>query len=91
MEIAHGLFEGRKQSAIAASLGISFDTVHTYLRRLYRKLGVGNQTELQVRLVSEFLALPASPDNPLPPICAHRAAGLCPLDGSPPGSGMSPG
>lgn len=78
-QIVRGLLDGRKESAIAAGLGISLRTVHTHFERLYQKLGVANHVELTLRLMAEFLALTASPTGGLPAICPHQAAGRCPL------------
>ncbi len=78
-QIVRGLLDGRKESAIAAGLGISLRTAHTHFERLYHKLGVANHVELTLRLVAEFLALTASPTGRLPPICPRQTAGRCPL------------
>jgi ATP/maltotriose-dependent transcriptional regulator MalT len=40
LEIIQGIFDDRKELAIADELKISMHTVHTHLERLYRKLGV---------------------------------------------------
>src|SRR5262245_29239989 len=40
LQIIQEIFDDRKESAIADDLAISVHTVHTYLGRLYRKLGV---------------------------------------------------
>ncbi len=81
LEIARGVFDDRTEFAIAADLGISAHTVHTHFERLYRKLGVKGRVELILRVTNEFLALTAAPGSVLPPICADRANGRCPLRG----------
>jgi DNA-binding CsgD family transcriptional regulator len=78
LEIVRGIFNDRKEHAIAAELGISAHTVHTERERLYRKLGINNQVQLMLRLFSEFHALTLD-GSTLPPICALRTAGRCPL------------
>ena len=40
--------------AIALELGISQHTVHTYLSRLYRKLGVTSRVQLVLSVLDEF-------------------------------------
>ena len=40
LQIIQGIFDDRKEFAIADELTISVHTVHTHLERLYRKLGV---------------------------------------------------
>jgi DNA-binding CsgD family transcriptional regulator len=77
LEIVRGMFDDQKESAIAASLGIAPGTVHTHIERLYHKLGITDRAQLLVRVMREFLTLTARSD--LPPICASRAAGRCPL------------
>ena len=78
-EIVRHLFDDHTESAIAARLGISVHTIHTHLDRLHRKLGVVDRVQLVLRITSEFLALTVSGVNPLPPICANRISGRCPL------------
>src|SRR6266581_2650311 len=43
---------------LAARLGLSPHTVHTYLWRIYRKLQVQSREELLVRVFAEFRSLP---------------------------------
>jgi DNA-binding CsgD family transcriptional regulator len=56
LQIIHGIFSDRKEVAIAEDLGISHHTVHTYLERLYRKLGVSSRVQLVVRVVAEHIS-----------------------------------
>jgi DNA-binding CsgD family transcriptional regulator len=79
LQILRGTFDGRTEFAIAADLGISAHTVHTHIGRLHRKLRVLDRVELVLRVTHEFLRLTTQPGSQLPPICAHRAAGYCPL------------
>ena len=73
------MFDDRKESAVAADLGIAPCTVHTHVERLHRKLAVADRVQLVVRVMAEFMKLTLSPRGKLPPICAAKAAGKCPL------------
>ena len=79
LQILRGILDDHTESTIAANLGISRHTVHTYIDRLHRKLAVANRLELALLVMSEFLRLTAAPGSSLPSICANRAAGRCPL------------
>jgi DNA-binding NarL/FixJ family response regulator len=78
-DILRGMFDGLTETAIAARLCISLRTVHTHVERLHRKLRVTHQVALVLRLVVEFLKLAGAPGSGVPPICARRAAGRCPV------------
>jgi DNA-binding CsgD family transcriptional regulator len=52
------VFDGNSEKDAAARLGLSPHTVHTYLWRIYRKLGVQSREELLVRVFAEFRSLP---------------------------------
>ena len=79
LEIVRGVFEDRTEYAIATDLNISPHTVHTHVERLHHKLQVANRVQLVLRVMDEFLGLTVSPQANLPPICANRQAGVCPL------------
>jgi DNA-binding NarL/FixJ family response regulator len=79
LDILRGLFDGLTESAIAATLSITSRTVHTHVERLHHKLRVTHQVALVLRLVVEFLKLAGAPGSGVPPICARRRAGRCPL------------
>ncbi len=66
LEIVNGVFEDRKEFAIAHRLGISPHTVHTHLERVYRKLQVGSRVQLIVRVFAAYMALTNDP-APAPP------------------------
>jgi len=51
LEIADNLVEGLTAKEIARRLGISFDTVRTHVKSIYRKLHVRNK----VQFVAKFL------------------------------------
>jgi DNA-binding CsgD family transcriptional regulator len=44
--------DGKTDRAIAGELGIAVDTVRTYLKRVFAKLGVRNRTEIAFRFWS---------------------------------------
>jgi len=79
LQIVCATFDGRKDTAIAADLGITRHTVHTHVERLHHKLAVADRAQLVVRVIAEFVTLTLLPQSKLPPICATRAAGRCPL------------
>jgi DNA-binding NarL/FixJ family response regulator len=54
-QILQGLFDDETEAAIALELGISAHTVHTYLERLYRKLGVASRSAAIVRVFGEYI------------------------------------
>ena len=56
LEIIQGIFDDRKELAIADELKISMHTVHTHLERLYRKLGVSSRVALVLYILSEYLS-----------------------------------
>ena len=51
LEIAQAVFDDLSEGEIAEALGISTHTVHTYLKRLYQKLGAKSRVELVCILV----------------------------------------
>jgi DNA-binding NarL/FixJ family response regulator len=79
LQIVRAMFDDRTESAMAADLGMTKRTVHTHFERLHRKLGVADRLQLVLRVMEEFLVLTVAPGINLPPICANRAAGRCPL------------
>ncbi len=56
-QILRFVFDDQTKAQIAEVLEISAHTVHTYLGRLYRKLGVSSREQLIVRVVGEYLRL----------------------------------
>ena len=56
LQIIQGIFDDRKEFAIADELMISVHTVHTHLERLYRKLGVSSRVALVLYILSEYLS-----------------------------------
>ena len=72
LEVVRGVFDGWTESAIAAGLRISARTVHTHVERLHRKLRVGHQVALVLRVLEEFLKLAGASGSGVQPICARR-------------------
>jgi ATP/maltotriose-dependent transcriptional regulator MalT len=79
LQIVRGVFDDRTEFTIASDLSVSPHTIHTYCERLYHKLAVTDRVRLILRVVDEFLLLTSTPETVLPPICANRVAGRCPL------------
>ncbi len=57
LEIVAHVLADEKESTIALGLAISSHTVHTFLKRLYLKLGVTSRVELVMRVFAEFASL----------------------------------
>ncbi|MHC1763673.1 MAG: LuxR C-terminal-related transcriptional regulator [Verrucomicrobiia bacterium] len=81
LQIVRAVFDDRTEHAIAADLGVARRTVHTHCERLHRKLAVTDRLQLVLRIMGEFLLLTASPNSPLPPLCARQMNGRCPMLG----------
>jgi len=79
LQIIKDVFDDCTEFAIAAHLGVSPCTIHTHCERLYHKLAVTDRVKLVLRITDEFLALTVASGSILPPICANRSAGRCPL------------
>ncbi len=74
IQIVQAVFDDRTEFAIAAGLGISPHTVHTYFERLHKKLGVADRVQLVLRIAQDFLP-PAALPNGLPlDSAAHQLA-----------------
>ena len=82
-QIVKGIFDDLKDMGIAERLEISPHTVHTYIQRIYSKLGVASRTELILRVVAVFLhaesavggngslgQVPSGPPRPSPDVAA---------------------
>jgi DNA-binding CsgD family transcriptional regulator len=66
-EIARLLVSGYSGVNVAALSGLSENTVRTYVRRLYGKLGVNNRADLVRKLVSPESASSQAPSSPVDP------------------------
>jgi len=51
LQVVRGVFDNRTEKALAADFGIAPCTVHTHLRRLYRKLSVTTRVELVLHVM----------------------------------------
>lgn len=47
-EVLVGIAEGKKYHEIAAELGLTYETVKTYVRRLREKLGLKSKVQLAI-------------------------------------------
>jgi DNA-binding CsgD family transcriptional regulator len=56
-ELARAVMGGCRDPKIALDLGLSPHTVHAYLDRIYRKLGVSGRCELVLRVFTEYVSL----------------------------------
>ena len=63
------LRDDNRDDAIADQLAISRHTVHTYLERLYRKLGATSRSQAVTRIFQEYVAMVTRGER------AGRAAG----------------
>jgi hypothetical protein len=80
LQIVKGMFNDLTDASIADNLKISPHTVHTYVERLYRRLGVTGRVRLVLRVMDEYNALTLASGTILPPLCATFSAGRCPLN-----------
>ena len=55
-EIARHVLDDATEVTIASELSLSSHTVHSYIERLYRKLGVSSRCQLVVRLFAAHLS-----------------------------------
>ena len=51
LEIVKAIFDDKSESAIAAELGVTYNTVHTHVRRLYMKLEVRSRSGVIMRFL----------------------------------------
>jgi DNA-binding CsgD family transcriptional regulator len=57
LDIARHLMLGRCENGIAVHLGISANTVHTHLGRVYKKVGVRSAAGLVRRMFAAYVAI----------------------------------
>ncbi len=57
LELVRLILAGKKMFAIAVEMGLALGTVKTYSQRIHRKLGVSDQRELTLAVVSAHLEL----------------------------------
>lgn len=77
LQIIQAVFDNLHKTAIARRLGISPNTAHTHLNRLFKKLNVTTRTELVLRVMEQMITLTLSETGVLPPICPHHHSGDC--------------
>jgi DNA-binding CsgD family transcriptional regulator len=58
LELVRCLCQNKDDPAIAQALGVTPRRVHTYLHRLYRKLGVHSRAATVLRVFAEYINLP---------------------------------
>lgn len=63
LQILQCIFEGQSEGAIAPQLDISAYTVHAYVGRIYRKLGVHSRCELIIRIFAAYVSLESKPPD----------------------------
>jgi DNA-binding CsgD family transcriptional regulator len=54
-DIVGSILAGESEARLAARLGISAHTVHTYTDRLYRRLGVSSRCQVAVRVFEVYV------------------------------------
>jgi len=59
-QVLDRVLEDQSEARIAMDLGISEHTVHTHVKRIYRKLGVSTRTMLITTIVASYLAIRAA-------------------------------
>jgi len=72
LQIVRGTFDDQTESVIATQLRIAVGTVHTHIQRLHRKLAVMDRAQLILRIMQEYIALTASPEDRASSISADR-------------------
>lgn len=66
-EILAALADGDNEKQIAARLGITRNTVHEYVRRLFGRFGVSSRSELMVRAARQLHSLAITSNSREPP------------------------
>jgi DNA-binding CsgD family transcriptional regulator len=54
-QIVLGILDGLSESGLSGSMGVSVHTVHTYVRRLYAKLGVSTRAQLVIYVFASYV------------------------------------
>ncbi len=63
LQLVRGIFDDKTEKAIAYDLSISVHTVHSYLTRIYQRLGVCSRVELLVYIFGRYLMQHRSPKS----------------------------
>lgn len=59
-EVVRGLLNKRSETGIAKEMGVSRHTVHTHIKRLYRKLRITSRSAAIAHVFEEYLRLERS-------------------------------
>lgn len=62
LDVLHWMAQGRSNAAIARELDLSQETVDTYVRRIFAKLGVSDRTSAVVKGVTRGLVIASEPE-----------------------------
>lgn len=54
-EVVNGILQGKSEAGVAVALGISTNTVHTHLGRVYKKLSVRSAAGLILRVFAAYV------------------------------------
>ena len=73
------IFDDAKEDSIAADLGISGHTVHTYTERIHKKPKVQDRVQLVLRVTQELLDLAGQPASGIRPVCPLLTTEGCPF------------
>jgi DNA-binding CsgD family transcriptional regulator len=63
VEIIRGLLNERSEAVISREMGVSPHTVHTHIKRLYRKMKVTSRSAAIARVFEEYLRLEHSQER----------------------------
>ena len=74
LQLVRGIFDNKTEKAIAYDLSISVHTVHSYLTRIYQRLGVCSREELLVYIFGRYLEQHRSPKSKRSAGQGNRAA-----------------
>jgi len=75
LQIVKLVFEDAEERHIAGQLGVSVNTIHTHLKRLYNKLGVTSRVGLVLEIVRENLTSAHVGQHFEPSVGLYPAAG----------------
>ena len=76
LQLVRGIFDDQTEVAIAYDLSISVHTVHSYLTRIYQRLGVCSREQLLVYIFGRYLERHRSPGSQRSAGQGKRAAKL---------------
>ena len=63
LQLVRGIFDDKTEEGIAYDLRISVHTVHSYLIRIYQRLGVCSREQLLVYIFGRYLEQHRSPES----------------------------